>query len=53
MENNNQQIKTNETAIPKTRRLTFKNYEEFMQEFKDESDRAAVILGVAKIDTLL
>jgi len=28
-------------------------YMKFMNEFKDESDRAAVILGAAKLDTLL
>lgn len=31
----------------------FQSFEKFVDEFKNESDRAAVILGAAKLDTLL
>jgi hypothetical protein len=33
--------------------LRFEEFTEFLEEFKNESDRAAVILGVSKLDLLL
>lgn len=44
-----------ELAVKKkqTRGLNFEEFAKFVEEFKSESDRAAVILGAAKLDLLL
>lgn len=39
--------------IKTTRSFDHKDFEKFVDEFKEESDRAAVILGAAKLDLLL
>jgi len=45
-------IEQGEKAVEK-REIDWKGFKEFLDEFKKESDRAAVILGVAKLDLLL
>jgi hypothetical protein len=46
-------MKKAKKILPKLDDAVVTAYEEFISEFKAESDRAAVILGASKIDTLL
>lgn len=41
------------TTPPKKRTLDWDSFEEFITEFRDESDRASVILGAAKLDLVM
>lgn len=41
------------TTLTKKRSLDWGSFEEFVTEFRDESDRASVILGAAKLDLVM
>lgn len=49
-------MQNNDTQKPEqadSKKVLFDNYNSFVQEFSKETDRAAVILGAAKLDILL
>ena len=49
----NKEPNATKKSLSKGLTVTVAQYVEFMEEFKEESDRAAVILGAAKLDLLL
>lgn len=45
--------KKKKIPVKKTKQHVLDTFNSFFEEFKDESDRAAVVLGAAKLDTVL